>query len=243
MNEWMNHRSGKRKTNNERLTLAAGWFRLNGSYESRETIKFVWFIVGFKVTFVNESQSWHLKSLKCTLPDLFYNSAGLIQLLFVVMLYAVFCCYGYSSVLDLFFCRPPAIQFHLRPDGRHAVWGVLAGWPVLLGAAAAAAGHRVRGPGPRRPDPPLQSEAPQTGRPVIERADRRKEGPVTSLRERVCLLLSPLWLVMQLFVRRLLFIFNRATWRWRAFITLRPAQCLFGKVFCVDRCLRFCATA
>lgn len=46
-----------------------------------------------------------------------------------------------------------------------------------MGASAAAARHRVRGSGARRPHPPLQSEASQTGRGVTKWA-HGKEGPV-----------------------------------------------------------------
>lgn len=84
-----------------------------------------------------------------------------------------------ATVLFLIcFHRSPAVQLHLCPDRRYAVWGVVAGWLVLLGAADAAASHRMHGSGARRPYPPLQSEASQTGRPVVEWAHRRKEGPM-----------------------------------------------------------------
>ncbi|XP_023193393.1 transmembrane protein 41A-A isoform X2 [Xiphophorus maculatus] len=58
--------------------------------------------------------------------------------------------------------------FSVFIDGRHAVRGVLAGRPVLLGAPPAAAGHCLRGSGAQRPHPAPQPEAYQAGRPAPE---------------------------------------------------------------------------
>ncbi|KAF6726697.1 Transmembrane protein 41A-A [Oryzias melastigma] len=63
---------------------------------------------------------------------------------------------------------PPALQLYLRPDRRDVIRGVVAGRPFLLGAAAAAAGHRLRGSAARSVDPQLQPQTPQTGRSVSE---------------------------------------------------------------------------
>lgn len=149
-----------------------------------------------------KATSGSLKASKCSLPDLLHNcqsyrTFNLMQHLFVAVFYCVPSDLNYCVVLftrafhptckinppimlqlqlcvwSIFFHRSPAVQLHLCPDGRHAVRGVVAGWPVLLGAAAAAAGHRLHGSAARRPHPPLQSEASQTGCPIAERARRR----------------------------------------------------------------------
>lgn len=73
--------------------------------------------------------------------------------------------------------RPPAVQLHLRADRRDAGGGVFARRLGFVGASAAAAGHRLHGSAARRPYPPLQSDASQTGRQVAQWA-HRKEGPV-----------------------------------------------------------------
>lgn len=84
----------------------------------------------------------------------------------------------HRSLFLVCFHRSPAVQLHLRPDRRHAVRSVVAGWPVLVGAAAAAAGHRLRGSAAQCPHPPLQSEAAQTGRTITEWNGHREEEPL-----------------------------------------------------------------
>lgn len=84
--------------------------------------------------------------------------------------------------LCAFVLRPPAVQLHLCADGRHAVRSILAGRPVLLGAAPAAVGHRLRGSAAQRPHPALQPEAAQTGRSMSERTRHRQEISVTFCR-------------------------------------------------------------
>lgn len=74
--------------------------------------------------------------------------------------------------------RPPAVQLYMRPNGGHAVWGVVVGRPDLEPTAAAAAGHCVHGPGAWRSHPPLQPDSPQTGHAVVKWADPCEEIPV-----------------------------------------------------------------
>lgn len=74
--------------------------------------------------------------------------------------------------------RPPAVQLHLRPNGSHALRGVVAGRPVLRAVAAAATSHRMHGSGARRPHPPLQPDPAQTGRAVAKWADLGEESPL-----------------------------------------------------------------
>lgn len=84
----------------------------------------------------------------------------------------------HSPSFSVLFLRPPAVQLHLRPNGSHALRGVVARRPVLRPAAAAAAGNGVRGSGARRPHPPLQPDSTQTGHSVVKRRDLGEESSV-----------------------------------------------------------------
>ncbi|KAG5852493.1 hypothetical protein ANANG_G00063010 [Anguilla anguilla] len=75
--------------------------------------------------------------------------------------------------------RPDPVQLDLRAHGRHLVGDLLHGRHLLLGNAAAAAGHRLRRPAARGADPALQPRPPQTGRPGAQRTRPGQEDPVT----------------------------------------------------------------
>lgn len=87
--------------------------------------------------------------------------------------HAIICVSVDVVTFSAFHFRPPALQLYLRPDRRDVIRGVVAGRPFLLGAAAAAAGHRLRVSAARGVDPQLQSQTPQSGRSGSERTRRR----------------------------------------------------------------------